>query len=222
MRTGRFTLGVLALVLGTAAVGTLSQLDDAPAAQLLPPPATPEQVVTSPQEQLEALEVKGKAGSGGYSRNQFGADPTACGFRNAVLARHAQYLALDDDNCTVTWGVIHDPYSGETIDFVRGDGQIEIDHVVSLSNAWHTGAFQWSPEKRQEFAHDLDNLIPTRTDLNQQKSGGDAATWLPPNKSFRCEFASLQIRVKYKYGLWVAPAERDALSRQLTLCPSTD
>ncbi|STC70018.1 HNH endonuclease family protein [Corynebacterium pilosum] len=204
-----------------------------------PPQTSSESVPTSTSEpvadmetvarqQLDELEVKGKAGSGGYSREAFGdawtnnkglaSIDTACDTRNAVLAQRADYLALDDDGCTVTWGVIYDPYSNTTVDFNRGDGTIEIDHVVSLSNAWNTGAFQWDEQKRREFAHDPDNLIPTLTELNRQKGAGDAATWLPPHKAYRCEFASTQIGVKHKYGLWVAPAEHEALLRQLDTC----
>jgi hypothetical protein len=38
-----------------------------------------------------------------------------------------------------------DPFSGETINFVRGNTssmEVQIDHVVALSNAWQTGAFK--------------------------------------------------------------------------------
>ncbi|MEO5994998.1 MAG: excalibur calcium-binding domain-containing protein, partial [Arthrobacter sp.] len=66
-------------------------------------------------------------------------------------------------------------------------------------------------------------LIPHLGDgtINQQKSDGDAATWLPPNKAFRCDYVARQISVKSGYGLWVTQAEHDAMARILGGCPDT-
>ena len=66
----------------------------------------------------------------------------------------------------------------------------------------------------------LNLAIPTpfSSGLNQQKGAGDAATWLPPNKSFRCEYARRIVEVKAAYELWVTEAEKDALSRLLNAC----
>ncbi|WP_257161436.1 HNH endonuclease family protein [Corynebacterium cystitidis] len=231
------TVAVVGLVwLATAGSPPEQNTDTPPASSESVPPAadtragddTTADIETLARQKLSELEVKGKAGSGGYSREAFGAEWTnnhglnvidgACDTRNTVLAQRANYLALDGDGCTVTWGVIFDPYSGTTVDFNRGDGTIEVDHVVSLSNAWNTGAFTWNEHTRREFAHDPNNLIPTLTELNRQKGAGDAATCLPPNKTYRCEFAATQINIKHDYGLWVTLAERDALLRQLDTC----
>ncbi|WP_018297522.1 HNH endonuclease family protein [Corynebacterium lubricantis] len=195
-----------------------------------PEPAQPEagDLESTAREQLAELEVKGKAGRGGYERELFGDEWSnnkgldvidgSCDTRNLILAWQSDYVAYDADGCTVTWGVIRDPYSNEYIDFNRGDGQIEIDHRVSLANAWETGAFQWDDHTRRTFAHDPRNLVAVEMSLNRQKGAGDAATWLPPYKPYRCEFAAKQIEVKHAYGLWVAPAEHEALTRQLDSC----
>ena len=95
---------------------------------------------------------------------------------------------------------------------------VQIDHVVALSDAWQKGAAGWTAVKRIEFANDPRNLQAVSGAVNQQKSDGDAATWLPPNKSYRCTYVSRQIEVKKSYGLWVTPAERDAMSRVLASC----
>jgi hypothetical protein len=50
---------------------------------------------------------------------------------------------------------------------------------------------------------------------------GAAATWLPPQKSYRCEYVAAQVEVKAKYRLWVTPAEHDAIDRILSGCSST-
>jgi hypothetical protein len=46
----------------------------------------------------------------------------------------------------------------------------------------------------------------------------DAATWLPPNKAFRCEYVARQTAVKAKYKLWMTPAEHDAIAGILATC----
>ena len=89
---------------------------------------------------------------------------------------------------------------------------------MALSDAWQTGAQQWTPETREAFANDPANLIAVDGPLNQEKGAGDAATWLPPNTGYRCVYALRQVRVKAAYGLWVTAAERDAMRRQLDRC----
>jgi len=91
--------------------------------------------------------------------------------------------------------------------------------VVALSNAWQTGAFKLSAEKRIAMANDPLNLLAVNGSLNEQKSDGDAATWLPPLKSYRCSYVARQVAVKKKYGLWVTPAEKAAIVKILTTCP---
>jgi len=179
-------------------------------------------------EQLETLEIKGRAPQTGYSRDEFGngwldPDGNGCDARNDVLARDLTNVVTQDNNCTVLSGVLEDPFTGETIEFTRGPEtsmEVQIDHVVALSDAWQKGAQQLSEEQRERFANDPLNLLAVDGPSNQQKSDGDAATWLPPNKAFRCEFVSIQTAVKAKYELWVTQAEYDAIRDTLSDCPS--
>ena len=60
--------------------------------------------------------------------------------------------------------------------------------------------------------------IAVQAAANQQKSDGDAATWLPSNKSFRCQYIARQVAVKRKYRLWVTEAEKSAMSGILEKC----
>jgi hypothetical protein len=125
-------------------------------------------------------------------------------------------------NCVVLTGVLLDRYSGETINFTRGNitsMEVQIDHVVALSNAWQTGAFKLTVGQRTAFANDPLNLFAVKGRLNSQKSDGDAATWLPPLKGFRCAYVAQQIAVKAKYLLWVTAPEKDAMVRILAACP---
>jgi len=178
---------------------------------------------------LETLAVKGRAPKTGYERSQFGptwsdVDRNGCDTRNDILYRDltSKTFKSGTQNCVVLTGVLIDPYSGEKISFVRGVGSsmdVQIDHVVALSNAWQTGAFKLSYDKRLAFANDPMNLLAVKGRLNSQKGDGDAATWLPPRKDIRCAYVAQQIVVKAKYKLWVTPSEKAAMVALLEKCP---
>jgi hypothetical protein len=72
-----------------------------------------------------------------------------------------------------------------------------------------------SQRVRTNFANDPLNLLAVKGSLNSQKGDGDAATWLPPNKPFRCAYVSRQIQVKVKYGLWLTKPEKEVMLRIL-------
>ena len=174
---------------------------------------------------LAALPTKGRAPKTGYKRSQFGdgwAKAGGCDTRNVILRRDLANTVLGDDNCKVQAGALSDPYTGQRIAFKRGansSGAVQIDHVVALSNAWQTGAQQLSSEQRISLANDPLELLAVDGPANQQKGDGDAATWLPSNKPFRCQYIARQIAVKKKYSLWVTPPERTAMERILANCP---
>lgn len=173
--------------------------------------------------ELRTLAVKGRAPKTGYSRSQFGngwQKNAGCDTRNIILARDLVDEVVSED-CKILLGTLHDPYTGKTIQFTRGAGasdDVQIDHVVALSNAWQTGAQQLVFAKRQSLANDPLNLLAVDGPANQQKSDGDAATWLPSNKAFRCQYVMRQVSVKTKYSLWVTSPEKQAIERVLSSC----
>lgn len=173
---------------------------------------------------LEKLEIKGRAPKTEYSRSQFGdgwLTVQGCDTRNVILGRDLVNEVINEQ-CKVLSGVLYDPYTGREIHFQRGEttsDDVQIDHVVALSNAWQTGAQQLSREERMQFANDPLELLAVDGVANQQKSDGDAATWLPPYKAFRCQYVARQIAVKQKYRLWVTQAEHDSMMRVLASCP---
>ena len=178
---------------------------------------------------LSTLPVKGRAPKTGYTRAQFGqawadVDRNGCDTRNDMLKRDLTEIVykVKTRNCVVATGILLDRYSGETINFVRGNVtsmEVQIDHVIALSNAWQTGAFKLTVLQRTALANDPMNLFAVKGRLNLQKSDGDAATWLPPLKSFRCAYVAQQIAVKAKYSLWVTAPEKEAMLRILATCP---
>lgn len=174
-----------------------------------------------------ALRVKGRAPMTGYDRDRFGpawldADRNGCDTRNDILRRDLRRLALaiGTNGCVVDAGVLRDPFTGARISFVRGDGfLVDIDHVVALGNSWSAGAGRWGIAKRAALANDPLNLLAVDAGENRSKGDGDAATWLPPNRSFRCAYVARQVAVKSKYDLAVTAAEQHVMVRVLTSCP---
>ena len=176
---------------------------------------------------LNTLPVKGRAPKTGYSRAQFGdawsdIDHNGCDTRNDILNRDLTAKQHKNSRgCVGISGILNDPYTGKVINFMRGKDtseQVQIDHVVALSDAWQSGAQEISAQERLQLANDPENLLAVDGPANQQKSDSDAATWLPANASFRCSYVARQIRVKAKYHLWVKPAEKEAMINVLTPC----
>jgi len=173
---------------------------------------------------LNSLEVKGRAPKTGYSRAQFphwsDLDRNGCDARNDILKRDLTEVVfkVGTRDCKVLSGVLLDPFSNKVLTFTSIKSAVDIDHVVALSNAWQTGAAYFDRNIRSQIANDPLNLLAVDAKLNRQKGDGDAATWLPPNKAFRCEYVSRQVSVKAKYSLWVTPPEKDAILRVLSNC----
>jgi hypothetical protein len=178
---------------------------------------------------IQAQVTKGRAAKTGYTRAQFGpawadVDRNGCDTRNDILKRDLTNEVFKEktNGCTVLSGTLVDPFSGETINFVQGaktSSEVQIDHSVALSNAWQTGAFKLTADQRKAFANDPLNLLAVKGRLNSQKGDGDAATWLPPLKSYRCDYVARQIAVKIKYKLWFTAPEKEAMIRILKTCP---
>ena len=122
---------------------------------------------------------RSRAPKTGYTRAQFGqtwadVNRNGCDTRNDILQRDLTDVVfrIGTKNCVVESGTLIDPYSGTTIYFVKGEKssmEVQIDHVVALSNAWQTGAFKLTLLKRTEFANDPENLMAVQGRLNSQK-----------------------------------------------------
>ncbi len=176
---------------------------------------------------LATLAVKGRGPKTGYSRDQFGAawadvDRNGCDTRDDILNRDlgGKSWRPNTHGCVVIAGVLHDPYTGARLVFAKAQTDaVQIDHVVALSDAWQKGAAQWDASRRLAFANDPLNLLAVDGPTNLRKSDGDAATWLPPQRSYRCRFVARQVAVKAKWKLAVTAAERDAIARVLSKCP---
>lgn len=172
-------------------------------------------------QELDTLAVKGRAPKTGYSRDQFGdgwASINGCTTRQIILHRDLVDVSMSDE-CTISTGTLQDPYTGSVINYSKSNpSAVQIDHVVALSDAWQKGAQQLSKEQRIQLANDPLELLAVDGPANQQKGDGDAATWLPKNRAFRCNYIERQIAVKQKYFLWVTEAEKEAMVFVLKGC----
>lgn len=196
------------------------------------PSETPVQALNPPSAAflaLDDLSVAARGTMSDYDREAlFGgwidADGDCEDTRNEVLARDLTGVT-SDNGCTVETGTLADPYTGTTIDFVRGvttSGAVQVDHVVSVGNAWVTGARRLSQAERVAFYNDPLNLLAVDGPSNGAKSDEDASGWLPPDEAFACDMVAVQIAVKTKYALWVTAPEKNAMAEVLSTCPAQE
>lgn len=167
-----------------------------------------------------------------YRRENFGrywSDETdavggrnGCDTRDDVLRRDLRELREGDRNpCVVLSGVLHDPYTGKVLPYTyRRASQIQTDHVVALGAAWRGGAYAWTPQRRLEYANDLDVLLAVDKRTNQDKGSRTADKWRPPRRAYWCEYARRCTGIKDKYGLSVTAPEKLALQDMLATCPA--
>lgn len=214
----RYRRIIIALI--SILITVLTAVAVAPEMAPVPPPTS--NATGAAADALQTLEVKGRAPKTGYERTEFGngwALVNGCDTRNIILYRDLEDAVLDDD-CRVISGTLTDPFTAEVIRFSRSDSDaVQVDHVVALSDAWQKGAQQLSRDERIQLANDPLELLAVSGAANQEKGDSDAATWLPENGSFRCEYVARQIAVKKKYRLWVTQAEKDAMVTVLSRCP---
>jgi hypothetical protein len=175
---------------------------------------------------LATIKIKGRAPTTGYTRDKFGpawadTDHNGCDQRNDILRRDltGETLKARTHGCIVLTGTLADRYTGKTIHFTKTAATaVQIDHVVALQDAWVTGAYKWTEKKRQQLATDPLNLLAVDGSTNESKGSGDAATWLPPQKSYRCAYVARQVAVKAKYDAWMTAAEEKAIEKILAGC----
>jgi hypothetical protein len=182
---------------------------------------------------LAALPVAEKTSLDGYERGcgegegcVFGpawadVDRNGCDQRNDVLHRDLTSVQVREGTheCVVIGGVLDDPYTGETVTFVKADAAlVPIDHVVPLAAAWVQGAAAWTTDQRQAFANDLTNLMATTRAANSAKGDSTADEWVPSDPTYGCSYATVVITVKSRYALAVSPAESTTLQSLLATC----
>lgn len=152
--------------------------------------------------------------------------------RDLVLERDMNDVTFNSRG-NVESGTLLEPYTGKTIHFQRGtsnkteggsasnrDGGIQIDHVVAYAEAYRSGLDKLDFQQRDAYYNDPDVLLSSQAEANNVKKDGTIAEWEPSNETFHCDYASLQIGIKAKYGLIVDKAEHDEMADVLKTCPT--
>ncbi|MEU4495494.1 HNH endonuclease family protein [Streptomyces sp. NBC_00210] len=206
----------IAVLAATSALAVTGLLATAPTAQASPP--TPVSAATA-RTYLAGLTVSPEGSSTGYSRDKFPhwiTQSGACNTREVVLKRDGKNV-VQDSSCAAVSGSWFSEYDGATW---TAAADLDIDHMVPLSEAWKSGASSWTTAKRQSFANDLTRpqLIAVTDNVNQAKGDKDPAEWLPSRTSYRCMYARMWVDVKHYYALTVDSAEKSALQGILNGC----
>lgn len=121
----------------------------------------------------------------------------------------------DLKECTVIYGEWFGAYTGNT--FTKAS-DLDIDHIVPLAHAHRHGAENWTKDQRKNFANDLENLIAVSNSANRSKSDKGPYEWLPPFKSYWCEYGKRWESIKDKYRLWYSQQERFKLNQLAETC----
>lgn len=149
-----------------------------------------------------------------------------CDTRNDILDRdlvEKSYVSIKRCPNAVATGTLVDPYTNESIAFVRGNqigASVQIDHIVPLALAWDLGARDWPDELRLRFANDPANLIAVAGNANQDKGDSEPALWMPPNRAFWCQYAVQFAEVLRGYRLPVDASSARVLREAAGTCPT--
>jgi hypothetical protein len=166
---------------------------------------------------VDRLVLAPESPDAGYERGLFphwhDADGDGCDTRCEVLATERRtYLS------GLAGGGWLSLYDGAT---TPDAGDLDIDHVVALAEAWRSRAAGWDAARREAFANDLaapGELVAVTAAVNRAKGDRDPASWRPPDRGAWCAFAISWATTKVRWGLSADPAEVAALRGMLAGC----
>ncbi|MET7638685.1 HNH endonuclease family protein [Streptomyces sp. NPDC005438] len=203
-------------VVAALSAGVLLVAGTGTTAQAAPPsPPSASEATTM----LGELTEQAEGSSDGYDRDKFphwSDQGDNCNTREAVLKRDGDDVEVGND-CYPTSGSWTSAYDDETF---SEPGDLDIDHVVPLSEAWKSGASSWTQEEREGFANNLEisQLIAVSAASNRSKSDKDPAKWMPPSEGYHCTYARMWVWVKHTYEMTVDTDEKAAITEALEGC----
>lgn len=156
----------------------------------------------------------------GYDRNRFrhwvDADGDGCHARNEVLIAEADDPVTVGSGCSLSGGRWFSYY--DRVSWTNAS-DVDIDHMVPLSEAWGSGARNWSDAQREAFANDLGDyrtLVGVTDNVNQSKGDKDIAEWLPQYD--KCRYLGEFVAVKIRWRLSVNSGEKSAMQSLAAGC----
>ena len=200
-----------------------SEPEPAAEQQTDPPPSEP-QAVSDDEALLARLRLESESDGGvDYERELYmprgwiDADRDGCDTREEVLIAEAVRIRGVTDRCRPVDAAWQSWFDGRTLDDAS---DVDIDHLVPLAEAHRSGGWQWSAERRERFANDLEDavsLTAVSASSNRSKSDRDPGEWTPQRSSW-CRYAREWISVKLRWGLSADRMEARALERMLDTC----
>lgn len=144
-----------------------------------------------------------------------------CDTRNDVLGTTLQDVVFEpgSQSCDVIGGHFIDPYTGIEMDYASEGSQIHIDHLIPLAAAWDLGAANWAQTEREQFANDTRyELLAANGGANESKGDSTPASWLPPNRPFRCEYVGRYLEASAAYLLPITRADATVIGYAARKC----
>lgn len=185
------------------------------------PTSKPVAEPTTLQQLISQLVVAAEQGDG-YDRDLFrhwiDADGDGCNTRREVLIAEAKVKPTVTGDCDLVGGEWYSAYDQVT---TTDPSSFDIDHFIPLKEAWDSGAYAWSSDKRKDFANDLGfakSLIAVTASSNRSKSDRDPADWMPPNAEYHCSYITAWVEVKIRWGLTVDEIEFAVLKDYSSTC----
>lgn len=156
----------------------------------------------------------------GYDRKLFkhwiDADKDGCDTRAEVLIAEAIVKPKIGAKCKLTKGRWLSAYDGKTH---KNASKLDVDHLIPLAEAWRSGAWSWSDQRRMEFANDIDDewvLNAVTASVNRSKGDKDISAWLP--KKNLCQYLAGWVSTKAKYELTVDAQEAKVIAKYYDSC----
>lgn len=158
-----------------------------------------------------------------YSRSDYkhwiDADKDCQDTRQEVLiAESLEKPILDEKGCKVISGKWFDPYTNQ---YFTNPQDLDVDHFVPLKEVHRSGGQNWDKAKKMKYANDLTNpetLIAVDKSANRSKGDKDPSDWMPPNKSYQCEYIKTWQEIKTKWQLEMDEKEKIFVIKRLEDC----
>jgi hypothetical protein len=168
------------------------------------------------REVLASISIELEDRTRGYDRDLFAvwidADGDGCDTRSEVLlAENLAPAEAATPGCVPIPGLWRSTY--DAID-VTDPSQLDVDHLVSLKEAWDSGAWAWTPERRIAYANDLSDgrtLIAVSATSNRSKGDRDPSNWIPEDDGAVCPFVGDWIAVKARWSMSMDQSEHGRL-----------
>jgi hypothetical protein len=143
-----------------------------------------------------------------------------CNTRQDVLLQQMHHIELRwGSHCRIYQARMRDPYTGRRLTWRHDGYRIQVDHVYPLSRAWYAGAWDWSRQRRVNFANNVDReLVATWGPANQAKGNSTPADWLPPREAYHCRYVLKYLKVAVHWDLSVTEADVDVIDDVASRC----